>query len=180
MKKTFSILGFAAILFCAGCDKKTLSNEDVKKLLEESKAYPRAMEARVFINEEASARKIQKSDLEEQGLVTAQATHTIDDIGQSLVKFTDKAAPYMIAKKDSLESIEIQLVRVADESFSEVTSITYSEDGLKADVDYTVAVSNETPFAVLLNNKIKPVQPRKTSFTKTATGWSWDGEIKEL
>ncbi|MEJ0033792.1 MAG: hypothetical protein WDO15_27180 [Bacteroidota bacterium] len=150
-----------------------LSDAEVERLLTTANAYPHTMEAEFFINTEATAGKVYRQRLDENGYVTVQPRHTKDDVGQSLVHFTEKAAPYLLAKPDSVESIEIQLVKVGDEIFSKVISIAYSGDQKEAQVVYEVKIENPTPFTPVLRPEMQPVQYRQTTFTRSQEGWQW-------
>jgi hypothetical protein len=171
------------LLFLTSCSNENLTKSEVEKIFKEKKVYPHVVEARIFINEESSVKKIAETGLDEEGYLTVQLTHTVADIGQSLVHFTDKAKPYLISKGDSIESTEIQLIRVAEENFKEVKDIQYLKDGTEAVVDYTVKVENITPFAVLLAVPLNDVQTYRTTFNHTENGWEWNGNsipLKEI
>ncbi|MEI9921464.1 MAG: hypothetical protein WDO14_22155 [Bacteroidota bacterium] len=177
MNKLISLGAALVLLMNIRCNTKKLSNDEVGRLLSEAKAYPHVVEAKLFINEGETASKIIASNLDDDGYVTAQPRHTSDDVGQSLIHFTDKSAPYLLPKPDSVESIEIQLVKVGDEVFSKVVSVAYSNDGNEAEVAYEIKIENPTPFTSFLRPNTPTLQYRRTGFIKTADGWQWNKKV---
>jgi hypothetical protein len=175
MTRIISSAAIASIIFLSSCSKENLSNSDVAKIFKDQNVYPNVVKAKIFINEEVSAKRIADTNLDEDGYLKVQLQHTSEDIGKSLVHFTEKAKPYMISKADSIESIEIQLVRVGEETFSEVNDIQYAKEGTEAVVDYTVKVEKLTPFAVLLPVPLGDVQKYRTKFSLTNGDWIWNG-----
>lgn len=180
MKIINIILTHCLIAICLSCGEKGLSNDDVKTAFEKDKVYPRVAQAQIFVNEEKTASLIRDTDLEEQGYVTVKLSHSLEDIGQPLVLFTEKSRPFLIAKPDSLESIEKQPVKVADEKFLEVKQIAYSEDGKKAVVDYSVTIDNQSPFIILLASPMQATEFRRTNFIKEGEDWKWTGDIIKI
>lgn len=120
------------------------------------------------------------SDLEEQGLIIVERIQRAVDIGKPLIHFTDKAKPYLLETSEEDLRSDIQVVKITDEEFGEVTGIKRDDTGNGAKVEYTTHLKNLTPFVNLMPWKIK-----KTTATKTATfslygdGWRRDEGIKK-
>lgn len=177
-RSSLPIIAAASIAVLSSCSgNNNLSNDDIATIFKEKNVYPRTVEGKVFCNDETVAKQIQDTNLDDEGYLTVQLTHTKDDIGQSLIHFTEKAKPYLIQKADSVESIEIQLVKMADETFAKVDDVLYSNKGNTAIVDYTVNVDNVSPFAILLPKQLTKTQSYRTSFIRTDEGWEWDGKM---
>jgi hypothetical protein len=176
MKQIFYIFILTIVTF--GCTQ--LNDSTVQDLLEEAKAYPKAVEYRMHCDNSQTAKKADENGLAKLNLLTANFEHTLDDIGEPLIHFTDKATPYLIATSDTLKSFYIQRVKVADEEFHKVVQIQYSPDEKLAVVTYMTRMVNVTPFEVMLRQPFELEQRRETTFTLTAAGWRWDGKIRKL
>jgi hypothetical protein len=172
------VICFFALVKCESQkDKNALTHERAIELLTNANAYPKIVEYRIFCGGTETAQKVRNSDLEEQGLVSVQLSHTPADIGKPLVTFTEKAKPYLLVTSDTARSLDIQKVKLADENINDVKEISVSADGKKALVDFTVSMENLTPFIVLLEREMEKIQSRQTYFTFSNNAWSWDGKI---
>lgn len=178
MKQTITMLCLLSALAIA-CGPK-LEQDEVKRLLEDVKAYPAPVELRIYCNESETAKQIKEKGLEEQGLVIAQLAHTVSDVGKPLIYFTAAAEPYLLPTSDTLKAFDVQKVKVADEEFHGVSSTTYAEDGKSALVTFTTRMTNLTPFAAMYPQSLENEHPRQTMFTLTPDGWQWNGEITKL
>lgn len=163
-----------------GCEKGRLDDADVARtLVTREKIYPRTVEYRMYCNSTETARMVHDKGLTELGLVTAQLSHTVDDVGKALVFFTKKAEPYLLETSDTLRSIDVQNIKIAVEQFDQVVDIQYSSDSRRAVVTYAIRMEDITPFAVVLE---KPPstgkQLRQTDFILTSEGWQWDKTIR--
>jgi hypothetical protein len=162
------------------CSKERLNREEVMRLLQEAKVYPKVVDHRVFCGETETAKKIHDAGLEQEGLVTVQLLHTSSDVGKPLVSFTEKSEPYLLTTSDTARSLDIQNVKLADEELLDITDIQISEDGRKAVVKYTTTMKNLTPFVVLLQRELEKNQTRETYFSLTESGWHWDNKIVKI
>lgn len=177
MKKIFSAYALFAALLLAGCNSTSLDREKVEQLLLEAKAYPKIVDYNVFCGDDVTVQKVLANGLEKDGYVTAQVDHTLTDIGQPLVRFTEKATRYFLPTSDTAKSINVQKVKLADEQLFEINKITINAEGNRALVEYTTAMENLTPFAVMLDQEMSEKQTRETYFTKTDAGWEWEKKI---
>lgn len=168
------VVGLAA---CSG-----LSNGDVETILAESNVYPLTVQLRVYCNDQETARKAVETNLVRDGFVTAQIQRSSGNLGEPLVQFTERAKPYLLVTNDTLRSIDVQLVKIADEVFGHVKQVEVSPSGQKAVVDYTVQTINRSPFAALYTQSLEGEQKRRTFFTKSADNdtWKWDGKIIKM
>jgi hypothetical protein len=180
MKTFYTTLCFVCVAFLSQCSHQELTREEVKRLLSEGKAYPAIVEYKIFCGSDSDAKKLHASGLVDDSLVVAQLAHTPEDVGRPLISFTKKAKPYLIATSDTLKSIDVQKVKIADEVLGDITDIKFSPDKKSAVVEYTIAVLNLTPFSVLTENRLLPGQQRKTYFTFQSGRWMWEGKIVKM
>lgn len=178
MKKTFFcclVLSCLVLIACNG-----LHEDTVEKILAEKKVYPKDVEVVIFRNTETDVKRLVETGLVKEGLATAQAKHTVDDVGKPLIYFTEKATPYLLPTSDTLKSFDEQRVRVGVEYLHRVVKIEMNPGGNKALVDYITVVKDQTPFAVLYVGDLNVEHERRTSFSRTDTGWQWDGRIIKM
>lgn len=177
MKKIFTAFSLIGALLLTGCHSNTLDPEKVEQLLQEAKAYPKIVDYNVFCGDDVTVQKVQTNGLEKDGYVTAQVDHTSADIGQPLVRFTEKSTPYFLPTSDTAKSINVQKVKLADERLLAIDKITINAEGTRALVEYTTTMENLTPFVVMLDQEMKTKQTRETYFAKTDAGWEWEKKI---
>lgn len=170
-----SVVFTAILISCSDLD-----NSRVEELLRTESAYPRVVDIRVYCNDQSTAREVVDKNLARHGYVKARLVHTPDDIGKPLITFTEQAAPYLVETNDTLRSIDIQRVKVADEVFRHVRNIEISPKGDRAVVDFSTELVNRTPFIVLFQQNIAGEQLRRTFFTKKDDRWMWDGKIVKM
>jgi len=178
MKKIVLSCLLLSCLLIAGCSD--LSDSAVEKILAEEKVYPKDVEVVLFRNTETDVQRLIETGLVKEGFVTAQAKHTVDDVGKPLIHFTDKATPYLIPTSDTLKSFDEQRIRAGVEYLERVVKIEMNPSGNKALVDYITIVKDQTPFAVLYAGDLNAEHERRTSFSRTEKGWQWDGRIIKM
>ena len=177
MKNILTAFSLAGALLLTGCSPNSLDSEKVEHLLQEAKAYPKIVDYNVFCGDDITVQKVLANGLGKDGYVTAQLAHTSADIGQPLVRFTEKSKPYFLPTSDTAKSINVQKVKLADEQLFEINKITINAEGNRALVEYTTAMENLTPFVVMLDQEMKTKQTRETYFTKADAGWEWEKKI---
>lgn len=160
MKKLFAIT--IAVLSCIGCSTNELTRDKATETLKED--FPKPYEFKLYRSIPEQAKLAFDSDLEEQGLIIVERVQRAVDVGKPLIHFTDKAKPYLLKTSEEDLKRDIQIVKIADEEFGEVTGIKRDATGTVATVEYTTHLKNLTPFANLMPRKIK-----KTTATNTAT-----------
>lgn len=179
MIRVFYYCLLLSVLFLTGC-VGGFDARDAEKILTDAKVYPQAVEFRMFCNSDEHVQLAIDKGLVNDTLVTVQHRHTLQDMGKPLIYFTAKAAPYLIATDDTLRSIDVQRVRMAEEKFGHVRKIEINPKGDKAVVDYTVLMINPTPFIVLYDQKVEGEHNRRTFFTMKHQIWTWDGRIVRM
>jgi len=177
MKKIITAFSLVGALLLTGCSTNSLNQDKVKQLLQEANAYPKVIDYNVFCGDDVTVQKVLANGLEKDGYVTAQVDHTSADIGQPLVRFTEKSKPYFLPTSDTAKSINVQKVKLADEQLFEINKITINAEGNRALVEYTTAMENLTPFVVMLDYEMRTKQTRETYFAKTDAGWEWEKKI---
>jgi len=159
------------------CGPSQLREKDVAAIFNKEKAYPKIVEYRVFAGNNETAGELHDAGLEQQGYVAVQLEHTEEDIGKPLIRFTDKAAPFLLETSAMDQSIDVQNVKLADEYFRGVTDITTNAKGDRAEVAYTTSYRNKTPFMVLSRESKDSIQHRITYFKLSGDRWVWEGKI---
>ena len=177
MKIFYTTLCFVCVAFLSQCSRQELTQEEVKRLLSEGNVYPAIVEYKIFCGSDSDAKKIHASGLVDDSLVVVKLAHTPEDVGSPLISFTKKAEPYLMPTSDTLKSIDVQKVKIADEVLSDINDVKFSSDKRNAVVEYTTTMVNLTPFSVLTENKSLVEQKRKTYFTFQHGKWEWDGKI---
>ncbi|MEJ1241004.1 hypothetical protein WBG78_22850 [Chryseolinea sp. T2] len=175
VKTLVFLVGAAMLVSCSDLD-----NDRVEELLTAESVYPRTVDIRVYCNDQTTAREVVDNNLSRHGYVTAQFVHTPEDIGKPLITFTEQAKPFLLETNDTLRAIDVQRVKVADETFRHVRNIEINPKGDKAVVDYTTELVNRTPFIVLYRQNVAGDQLRRTFFTKKNDRWTWDGKIVKM
>ncbi|WP_373060038.1 hypothetical protein [Zunongwangia sp. H14] len=164
MKKLL-LLFFTVILF-TGCYTVNKPNEDtVLKIITEELHYPHTIDYEIFCSDPAHAKKLLDLKLDTAGMVTIQKTQKLKDIGSPLITFTKAAQPYLIKPTDKEKKLDIQKVKIAEETISDIKLGTASEENGKKyiPVTYTVTFTNITPFSVLMKRDLsKPINHSAT------------------
>ena len=169
MKKLTIIFLIASLM--GGCtSKKELSKEEASKIIKQDKQYPRVIDYEIYCSDPVYAKKVIDAGLQEQGLVTVQHNQQIKDVGKPLIKFTDKAKPYLLPLSEDDKKTDIQKVKIADEELVDVTNIQTIEEGKKAIAEYTTAYKNINGFSALtkINNQSAT---HKAYFSLFDDGW---------
>jgi hypothetical protein len=169
MKKLPYILTVAIILM-TGCNTKKLDQKTATELIKKEYQYPRVLDYDIFCSDPEHARNILKAGLEEKGLVIVQRTQKLKDIGKPLIQFTEAARPYFLPTSKEDKESYIQKVKIADEVFDAIKTVTIGSSGNKAIVEYT-AIRNNTVFASLLKKGLSRVKEHKAYFLLTENGW---------
>jgi hypothetical protein len=159
------------------CGKKQMDRDQAMQLLQKENVYPKIVDYRIFCGHTETAKKMVETGLDQQGLVRVQLNHTLADVGKPLVIFTEKAQAYLLPTSDTARSLDVQIVKLADEQLLEITDIQIDASGKKAIVGYVTLMENLTPFVALLQSPMEKTQTRQTQFTLTENGWKWDGKI---
>lgn len=175
--KSVILVFISACTVLTSCGPAPLREKDVVAVFRGEKVYPKIVEYRIFAGNNETAGELHDAGLDQQGYVSVQLEHTEDDIGKPLIRFTDKAAPYLLETSAMHKSIDAQNVKLADEYFRDVTDITTNAKGDRAEVAYTTSYKNATPFMVLSRESKDSIQHRITYFKLSGDHWAWEGKI---
>ncbi len=150
MERIFVLLSI--LIGLNSCSKNDLSKDEALSLVNSEKGYPRALEYEIFTADPEFASKLSGSQLETEGFVIVQKTQKMSDMGEPLIKFTEKAKPYLLLASSEDEKLAIQKVRLADEEVAEIRGIVKSKNDGAMEVTYMTRYTNKSPFALLSKN----------------------------
>lgn len=165
--KSILTLFIAAILLTSCDSKKQLDRETALSILKEENTYPKPITEDIYIADPVDAKKLLDAGLEDEGLITVQQTQSLNDVGEPLISFTEKAEEYLLPVNDE----KIQQVKIADEVIEEVTGIQMEDDGDRAVVEYKTIFANITPFSKLSQLNLQKENLRKVDFVRYDGGW---------
>lgn len=154
MKKIALIL-LLPCLVVAGCNRKKLDQKIVVEILKKELGYPRLLDYDIYCSDPKHARKLLDAGLEKDGFVVIQEKQKLMDVGKPLIRFTEKAKPFLLPTSEKDKSVEIQKVKLADADVADIINIEESKDGKAAIVEFTTAYKNVSPFATLVNMNFK-------------------------
>lgn len=163
MKKLFLIFMIITVIGCQTNqkpDKKT-----VLKIINDDLNFPRTIDYEIFCSDPAHAKKLLDLKLDEKRMVTIQKTQKLKDIGSPVISFTEAAQPYLIKPTEKEKRLDIQKVKIAEETIDNIKLGNSSESNGKTSipVTYTVTCTNITPFSVLMKRDFsKPIDRSAT------------------
>src|SRR5690606_8225254 len=115
------------------------------------------------------ARKMLDSGMEEKGLVRVTRKRTFRERNDPLIRFTDKALPFLLPLTEDDRSHKIQKVKVADEKIGEIQIGEKQPQGIP--VSFTIVRNNPTPFITLLGKKALEIRKYRVYFIESNEGW---------
>src|SRR5690606_34453868 len=133
--KSILILSIAVILLTSCESKEKLDRETALSILKEENTYPKPITEDIYIADPADAKRLLDTGLEDEGLITVQRTQSLNDVGEPLISFTEKAEEYLLPVDD----MKIQQIKIADEVIEEVTGIQMLDGENRAVVEYKTA-----------------------------------------
>src|SRR5690606_35016771 len=139
--KSILTLCIAAILLTSCDSKEKLDRETALSILKEENTYPKPLTEDVYIADPVDAKRLLDAGLEDEGLITVQQTQSLNDVGEPLISFTEKAEAYLLPVDDE----KIPQVKIADEVIEEVMGIQMADDGSRAVVEYKTTFTDITP-----------------------------------
>lgn len=131
--------------------------------------YPKVIDYDVYCSDPIHANKLLDEGLEDNGMVTVQKTQKLKDIGNLLIRFTDKAKPYFLPTPNKDKKLDIQKVKIADEVITDVKILETIDQ--TTTVEYTASYKNITPFATLLKTDFKESKKHIAHFTWSNRGY---------
>jgi hypothetical protein len=144
-----------------GCQTNQKPDKNaVLEMINEELHYPRTINYEIFRSDPAHAKKLLDSGLEETGMVNIKKTQKLKDIGSPLISFTEAAQRYLIKPTEKEKKLDIQKVKIAEETISNIELGAASEKNGKKSipVTYTLTCTDITPFSVLMKRDFsKPI-----------------------
>ncbi len=154
MKNLLALMMVAALAL-SGCQSNTLTKEMALKTITKELNYPRAVDYDIFCGDPNHARRVLDAGLEDEGLVTVARTRRLIDVRKPLIRFTEKAKPYLLPTPKEDQASNIQKVKLAREELKGITDIAVGDDHKHAIVKYSTAYTEITPFSVLTGMDLK-------------------------
>ncbi|MGN6492242.1 MAG: hypothetical protein ACTHLE_09630 [Agriterribacter sp.] len=155
----------------AGCGVRELRNEDVAKMIRKKLKFPQTFSYEINKADAGSAKNLMTAGLEAEGFVSIKKILTLDEIGKPIIQFTEKSEPFLLPTPAGKSADKVQVVKVADIEFDEVTFLRLETQFNFARVKYTLVYKNITPFAVLIKKDLTKPELRHAVLTKHSTGW---------
>jgi len=168
--KSILTLCIAAILLTSCESKEKLDRETALSILKKENPYPKPITEEIYIADPVDANRLLDAGLEDQGLITVQRTQSLNNVGEPLISFTEKAEPYLLPVNDE----KIQQVKIADEVIEEVIGVRMEDDGNRAVVEYKTTFSNITPFSELSKIDLEKENIRRVDLVLYDYGWRTD------
>ena len=171
MKKLFLIFTLISVIGCQTNQKP--DKETVLKIINDNLNFPRTIDYEIFCSDPAHAKKLLDLKLDEKGMVTIYKTQKLKDIGSPLISFNKEAQPYLIKTTEKEKRLDIQKVKIAEETISDIKLGNSSEFNGKTSipVTYTVTCTNITPFSVLMKRDFSKPIDRSAALRFTDGKW---------
>ncbi len=171
MKKLFLIFMIITVIGCQTNqkpDKKT-----VLKIINDDLNFPRTIDYEIFCSDPAHAKKLLDLKLDEKRMVTIQKTQKLKDIGSPVISFTEAAQPYLIKPTEKEKRLDIQKIKIAEETISDIKLGNSSESNGKTSipVTYTVTCTNITPFSALMKRDLSKTITRSATLLFIDRKW---------
>lgn len=168
--KSILTLCIVALLLTSCESKEKLDRETALSILKEENTYPKPITEDIYIADPVDAKRLLDAGLEDVGLITVQRTQSLNDVGEPLISFTEKAEEYLLPVNDE----KIQQVKIADEVIEEVTGIQMEDGGNRAVVEYKTTFANITPFLKLSKLNVEEENVRMVDLVLYNDGWRVD------
>lgn len=169
MKKL--ILPVLSILLITACSEEKLDERKAFHLIEQSRQYPKLIAYTINAADPNQVSKLINSGPVNNGLITIEEPHSLGEMGNTLITFTEKAAPYLLplTSQDSLRGF--RRVKIAREQLSGVSGIKLLDDGKNAFAEYQTVYKNVSPFSVLVPADFKKKKTHKAYFFLKDSHW---------
>ncbi|EOR96271.1 hypothetical protein ADIARSV_0506 [Arcticibacter svalbardensis MN12-7] len=159
-------------LLIAGCSSKELTREQALELIRLELKYPKVLDYDLYAGDPKYGRNVLDAGLEKEGYVKVNRTVKLGEMGtKPIVEFTHKAEPYFLPTSAKDKKIQIQKVKIADVELTAVTGLKMVNDNKNAVAEYTTTYKNLTPFSILINKKLEPVNTHKAYLSLYEDGW---------
>src|SRR5690606_7402186 len=104
--KSILTLCIAAILLTSCDSKEKLDRKTALSILKEENTYPKPLTEDIYIADPVDAKRLLDAGLEDGGLITVQQTQSLNDMGEPLISFTEKAEAYLLPVNNEKRSEE--------------------------------------------------------------------------
>lgn len=165
--KSILTLCIAAILLTSCDSKEKLDRKTALSILKEENTYPKPVTEDIYVADPADAKRLLDAGLEDEGFITVQRTQSLNDVGEPLISFTEKAEAYLLPVNDK----KIQQVKVADEVIEDVTGVQMEDGENRAVVEYKTTFVNVTPFSKLSKLNLEEENARRVDLVLYDDGW---------
>lgn len=155
------ILAFACSCGQPKLTKETASEQIIKAYYTPAKYY----DLWIYGADTTFAKKMRDSELVKEGLVKIPDNFRGSQLGSNLVTFTEKSEPFKLATSVDLQKSGIQIVKVANFKFGEVTQIRDQGNGQPVEVEYTQVSDVLNGFAKLANYNFSKAKTKTVRFT---------------
>lgn len=155
----------------AGCGVQELRKEDVSKMIRRKLKFPQTFSYEINKVDPENAKKLMNAGLEAEGFVSIKKILTLNEIGKPIIQFAEKSEPFLLPTPAGKSADNVQVVKVADIEFAEVTLMKLETQFNFARVEYTLVYKNITPFAALIKKDLTRPELRHAILTKHNTGW---------
>ena len=171
MKKLFLIFMIIPVMGCQTNQKP--DKETVLKIINDDLNFPRTIDYEIFCSDPAHAKKLLNLKLDTTGMVTIQKTQKLKDIGSPLISFTEAAQPYLIQPTEKQRKLDIQKVKIAEETIDNIKLGNRSESNEKTTipVTYTVICTHITPFSALMKRDLSKTITRSATLLFIDRKW---------
>lgn len=171
--KLLTCFGIIAMLFITSCSSNTFTREKAKQMIEAEKMFPKPYTYNIFCGDPKHGLQAIDAGLETAGYVNVLKTKKYGDADKPWITFTDKSTPYLLPTPEKDKTYKIQLVKIADEEFVEITGLRLGQSKKTAMVEYTTVYKNISPFSVLIEKDLKETNQRKAYFALYDDGWRY-------
>src|SRR5690554_7337703 len=98
--KSILTLCITAILLTSCESKEKLDRETALAILKEENVYPKPITEDIYIADPVDAKRLLDTGLEDEGLIVVHRTQSLNDVGEPLISFTEKAEAYLLPVND--------------------------------------------------------------------------------
>lgn len=165
---------FIAIwMFSSSCSNKSqdLSRKEALILIKQEEGYPKVVDYDIFCGDPEFAKKVLDVGLDALGLVIVQRSQKLSEVGNPLIRFSEKSQPYLLPTPDEDKSVKIQKVKLAEEELLEVTGVKMLNGNKSAIAEYTTSYINVTPFSGLVKTDFNEKVNHTAHFSLYDDGW---------
>lgn len=169
MKKL--ILPVLSILLITACSEEKLDERKAFQLIEQSRQYPRLIAYTINTADPNQVGKLINTEPVKSRLITIEEPHSLGEMGNTLITFTEKAAPYLLPPTSQDSSRGVRRVKIAREELSGVSDIKILNEGNNAFAEYQTVYKNVSPFSVMLPGDFKKKKSHKAYFFLKDSHW---------